>query len=244
MYKRQSKNLALRISALILLIAGIVAVYPTVSQHLSIAALAEREAEIRAGQAARPLFYAVIAFFAYVIATALSMPGTSALSLIMGWMFGVWLGIPLVSFASTLGAYISFIAARYFLRGMIERRLAGPLKAFEDRFGDDCPSCLFSMRMMPGIPNIMTNTLPAFTEMRGFTFWWVSQLGMLPGTIAFVYVGANLPNIHIIAEKGVGSLISPGLIIGFAALGLLPVLIRMIMGRFGKGKPSQTSNNT
>ena len=100
------------------------------------------------------------------------------------------------------------------------------------------------MRLMPGIPNIMTNTLPAFTEMRGFTFWWVSQLGMLPGTIAFVYVGANLPNINVIAEKGVGSLISPGLIIGFAALGLLPVLIRVVMGRFGKGKPSQTSNDT
>ena len=228
-------DIVFRLGILVVIVAGAIAMYPIVSEHFSLDALAARETGIREGQAVRPLLYLIAAFFGYTLAIAIGLPGSAALSVITGWLFGVWLGVPLVSFASVLGALITFLAARYCLRGLIERRLAGPLKKFEDRFGDDCPSCLFSLRLVPGVPNLLINILPSFTAMRARTFWWVSQLGMLPGTIAFVYVGSKLPSLKVVAEKGVGSLISPGLVIGFAVLGLMPLAVRVVSGRFGKG---------
>ena len=230
-----TKNTTLRVITLVVAVAIVIAIYPSVAGHFNLRALAEREEEIRAGQTAQPLLFLAVAFLAYTLAVAIGIPGSSALSVVIGWLFGFWVGLPLVSFAATLGALITFLVARYCLRGLIERRFAGPLKKFEARFGGDCPSCLFSLRLIPGVPNLITNILPSFTAMRASTFWWVSQLGMLPGTITFVYIGSNLPNLIVIVEKGASSLISPGLVVGFVALGLTPLIIRIVSGRFGKG---------
>ena len=236
-------KLKLRIAIGIAFLVLAVCLWPLASQYLSPAFLAEKESAIREGYASNPVLFFVAWFFAYLTAIAVGVPGSSNFSVITGWLFGMVKGVLLVSFAATIGSVIAFLLARYCLRGQIEKRFGKPLAKFQERFGDDCPSCLFSMRLLPGIPNIFINMLPALTQMKAFTFAWVSQLGMLPGTIAFIYVGSELPSLQKIAEDGVGGLVSPGLIFGLAAIGLLPVAMRVILGKFGKGKPIQATTS-
>ena len=234
-------KIQIRIAVAIAFLVLIVCLWPVASHYLNPAFLAEKESAIREGYSSNPVLFFIVWFFAYLSAIAVGLPGSSNLSVITGWLFGLVKGVLLVSFAATIGSVIAFLLARYCLRGLIEKKFGKQLDKFQERFGDDCPSCLFSMRLLPGIPNIFINMLPALTQMKATTFAWVSQLGMLPGTIAFIYVGSELPSLQKIAEDGVAGLISPGLVLGLAAIGLLPLLMRFILGKFGAGKPTQTT---
>ncbi len=198
---------------------------------LSLAALAERESTLRAWYSERPLLTLALAFAVYVLVTGLSLPGASVLSLAYGWLFGFATGLVLVSFASTSGAIIAFLLSRYVLRDAIQQRFGPRLADFNERLDREGAMCLFTLRLIPAVPFFVINLVMGLTEMRLRTFWWVSQLGMLPGTCVYLWAGASVPSLTKLTQPGI-SIVSPQLIIAFIALGLFPWLARFIVARF------------
>ncbi len=169
----------------------------------------------------------ILAFFAvYVIATAASFPGATILTLAAGALFGVVLGTAIVSLASTLGATLAFLASRHVLRDTIEARFGERLKAFNQGIERDGAFYLFTLRMIPVFPFFLVNLLMGLTRIRTWTYAWVSQLGMLLGTLVYVNAGTQLARIDRLSD-----IASPAILASFAALGIVPWLARWILAR-------------
>ncbi len=225
--------------AVLLIVGLIIAVgYLKFGDTFSAAALAEREAELRRYRAEHPLLVYGIAFIVYVAVTGFSLPGAAGMSLIYGWYFGVWRGVPLVSFASTTGATVAFLLSRYIARETIQNRFGERLASFNKALEREGPFYLFTLRLIPAAPFWMINLVMGLTPIRTWTFWWVSQLGMFPATIVFVYAGSSLPNLQTFADKGLGAVLSPlqlaQIVTAFVLLGIFPLLVRKIMQRVSR----------
>jgi pyruvate/2-oxoglutarate dehydrogenase complex dihydrolipoamide dehydrogenase (E3) component/uncharacterized membrane protein YdjX (TVP38/TMEM64 family) len=166
------------------------------------------------------------AFFAiYVAVTAASLPGAAILTLAAGALFGLVTGTILVSFASTIGATLAFLASRYLLREPIEKRFGERLKSINKGLERDGAFYLFTLRMIPIIPFFVINLVMGLTRIRTWTFAWVSQIGMLLGTIVYVNAGTQLAQIDSTA-----GLLSPALIGSFVLLALVPWIAKFIVG--------------
>ena len=170
---------------------------------------------------ARPLLVGGVFFVVYVVATALSVPGAVILTLAAGAVFGLWWGTLLVSFASTLGATGAMLVARYLLREPIATRYGERLRAIDAGVARDGAFYLFTLRLVPVVPFFLINLLMGLTAMPARTFAWVSQLGMLAGTLVYVNAGTQLARLNSPAD-----ILSPGLIGAFALLGVFPLLAR------------------
>lgn len=182
------------------------------------------------GHYERSPFLVTVAFFAtYVISAALSIPVAAVMTLLAGAIFGVVAGTVIVSFASTIGATLAFIAARYVLRDSVQQRFATNLAAINRGIEREGGFYLFALRLVPVFPFFAVNLLMALTPMRVITFAWVSQLGMLPGTA--VYVNAGL---EIATLRSPGDILSPGFIGAFVLLGILPLISRHVLGGLRK----------
>ncbi len=208
---------------------------------LSLEAFASRESQFREYKAAHPWIIVIVAFVAYVTVTGLSLPGAAAMSLLMGWLFGFWEGLVLVSFASTSGASIAFLFSRYLLKDLVEKRFAERLRNFHKALEREGAFYLFTLRLIPAVPFFVINVVMGVMPIRLWTFWWVSQLGMLPGTAAFIYAGASVPSLQVLAEQGLRGIVSPQLLIAFVILGILPLAIRFLMNRFRSQKELETN---
>jgi pyruvate/2-oxoglutarate dehydrogenase complex dihydrolipoamide dehydrogenase (E3) component/uncharacterized membrane protein YdjX (TVP38/TMEM64 family) len=193
-------------------------------QYLTLDALKAQQAVIADHYAAEPLLVIGLFFLVYVILTALSFPGAAILTLAAGAVFGVVAGTIIVSFASTIGATLAFLASRTVLRDWVQARFGDRLKAINDGVARDGAFYLFSLRLVPVFPFFLVNLLMGLTPIRTRTYFWVSQLGMFLGTIVYVNAGTQLAQIST-----VGDIASPGLLASFAALGLLPWVGRWIM---------------
>lgn len=190
---------------------------------LTLEQLKARQAELQAWTGAN-LWLAALLFFAfYVLVTALSIPGAAVMTLAAGALFGLLLGTVLVSFASTIGATLAFLAARFLLRQPLRERYGERLKAFDAGIERDGAFYLFTLRLVPLFPFFMINLLTGLTALRTWTYFWVSQVGMLPGTVVYVYAGTQLARI-----ESPGDVLSPGLIGAFALIGLMPLLMRWL----------------
>jgi pyruvate/2-oxoglutarate dehydrogenase complex dihydrolipoamide dehydrogenase (E3) component/uncharacterized membrane protein YdjX (TVP38/TMEM64 family) len=179
---------------------------------------AQRSA-IDAYYAAQPLQTALIYFAVYVLVTALSLPGAAIMTLAGGAIFGLVWGTVIVSFASTIGATLAFLAARFLLRDWVQSRFGQRLAGINAGVERDGAFYLFALRLVPVLPFVAVNLLMALTPIRTRTFLWVSQLGMLAGTIAFVYAGTELAQFRL----------SFGLIAAFTLLGLFPLAARRLL---------------
>ncbi|WP_233903289.1 TVP38/TMEM64 family protein [Stieleria maiorica] len=203
---------------------------------ISLQSLAERESQLRTFQSEHPLAVYAIAFGVYVAVTGLSLPGAAALTLVYGWYFGFARAIVLVSFASTAGATLAFLSSRYLLRDAVQQRYGESMKTFEKRLADEGAFYLFTLRLIPAVPFFVINLVMGLTPIRVWTFWWVSQLGMLAGTAVYVYAGSRVPNLTVLAEEGVGAVIAPAqllqLTVAFALLGIFPLGARKILAAF------------
>ena len=165
------------------------------------------------------------AFFAlYVAVASLSLPGAALLTLAGGGIFGLGWGLLLVSFASTLGATVSFLVARFVLRATVQERFGARLQDINRGVEREGALYLFSLRLVPLVPFFVINLAMGLTSMRTRTFYWVSQLGMLAGTAVYVNAGTQLGQLQSL--KGV---VSPGLLGSFVLLGLFPLLARRAM---------------
>ncbi len=199
---------------------------------LTLHSLAERESALRELQRDNALLVYGIAFLVYVAVTGLSLPGATVLTLACGWFFGFAGGLPLVSFASSAGATVAFLVSRFLLRDSIQHRFGERLATFNQALDREGAFYLFILRLIPAVPFFVINVVMGLTPIRTRTFWWVSQLGMLPGTAVYVYAGSSVPDLATLAEKGVRGIVTPQLLVAFALLGLVPLALKKLVQRF------------
>ncbi|MCH8841029.1 MAG: TVP38/TMEM64 family protein, partial [Planctomycetes bacterium] len=162
-------------------------------------------------------------------------PGATAMTLLVGWYFQFFPGVILVSFASTLGATIAFLLSRYLFREGIQHKFGDKLKSFNAALDREGALYLFTLRLVPLVPFFVINVVMGLTRIRTWTFWWVSQLGMLAGTTVFVYAGSSVPDLKTLSEQGAKAVFSPAqltqLTIAFVLLGLFPLAVKFVMKR-------------
>ena len=161
-------------------------------RYLTLAAVQDRMGDFEAIRQASPIATALGFFGLYVLATALSLPGAVILTLAAGALFGLAGGTLIVSFASSLGATLAFLASRYLLRDSVQARFGDRLKAINDGMAKDGALYLFTLRLIPAFPFFLVNLLMGLTPIRTGTYYWVSQLGMLAGTLVYVNAGTQL----------------------------------------------------
>ena len=187
-----------------------------------------RFAELRAQQ---PLALAVGYFLIYVAVTALSLPGATIVTLAGGAIFGLGWGLLIVSFASSIGATLAFLTARFLLRDSVQSRFGQRLGEVDKGIQKDGAFYLFTLRLIPVVPFFVINLLMGLTRMKAWTFYWVSQLGMLAGTAVYVNAGTQLG--QLTSLKGI---VSPGLLGSFVLLGLFPLIARRVVEAVQKRK--------
>ena len=192
--------------------------------YLSLDWLKAQQAAIAAYRADHPLA-AVAAYFAlYVAVTALSLPGAALMTLAGGAVFGLLWGTLIVSFASSIGATLAFLASRFLLRDWVMARFGRRLAAIDAGVRKEGAFYLFTLRLVPVFPFFLVNLLLGLTAMKARTFYWVSQLGMLAGTVVYVNAGTQLAQIDSLA-----GIVSPGLLLSFALLGVFPLIANRIV---------------
>ncbi len=174
----------------------------------------------------------------YIIATALSLPGAVVLTLAGGALFGLVVGTVAVSFASTIGATLACFFSRFLLRDWVQNKFGDKLGTINRGIQNEGSFYLFIMRLIPVFPFFVINLVMGLTKMPLFTFYWVSQVGMLAGTVVYVNAGKELAKIDSLS-----GILSPSLLISFAILGLFPITVKKLVGWYcvSKGKPNTVS---
>jgi uncharacterized membrane protein YdjX (TVP38/TMEM64 family) len=233
-----------KVGLLLAVVAVAAAVWWLFGDTLTLASLAARESQLREWQRESPVLVSLAGFAIYVLVTGLSLPGAAVLTLLFGWYYGWLWGVVLVSFASTTGATVAFLLSRFVAGDLIRVWYLDRLAGFRDALLREGPFYLFMLRLIPAVPFFVINVVMGLTPLRTFTFWWVSQLGMLPATCVYVYAGASVPSLETIAAKGVGAVFTPTqlgrIVLALTLLGLFPLLVRWILTWFGrKGSPLQ-----
>ena len=190
-------------------------------QYLSLQGLKDSQQQINQFNQQQPILVALTFLGLYVLVTALSIPGAVILTLGAGAFFGVLWGTIIVSFASSIGATIAFLVARYLFKESAQQRFGDKLEAINQGIEKEGAFYLFSLRLVPLFPFFMINLIMGLTPIRTFTFYWVSQLGMLAGTIVFVNAGTQLAQLD-----GLGGILSPALLLSFVLLGVFPIIAK------------------
>ena len=174
--------------------------------------------------AAHPVQTALVYFALYVAVTGLSLPGAVPMTLVGGALFGLAQGALLISFASTIGATLAFLASRFLFRDAIQARFGDKLRAINAGVGKEGAFYLFTLRLVPLFPFFLINLAMGLTPMRTWTYYWVSQAGMLAGTLVYVNAGVQLGQLDTLQ-----GILSPGLLLSFALLGVFPLLAKKMV---------------
>jgi pyruvate/2-oxoglutarate dehydrogenase complex dihydrolipoamide dehydrogenase (E3) component/uncharacterized membrane protein YdjX (TVP38/TMEM64 family) len=217
---------------ILFVIAGIAWAFShyNVGQYLNLEYLKAKQADFSAFYEENT-WLAIGAFsLIYIISTALSLPGAAWLTLLAGALFGLVSGTIIVSFASTIGATLAFTISRLLLRDWVQNKFGGYLKSFNAGIKKDGGFYLFTLRLIPAFPFFVINLVMGLTPMKTFQFFWVSQLGMLAGTVVYVNAGTQLAQIESL--KGI---LSPGLLLSFVLLGIFPLVAKKSIGIY-KGR--------
>ncbi|MEC9011727.1 MAG: VTT domain-containing protein [SAR324 cluster bacterium] len=163
-------------------------------------------------------------FLGYVVMTAFSLPGAVWMTLGGGAFFGLLTGTVTVSFASTIGATLAMLISRFILRDWVQGRFGEQMQTINSGIQKDGGFYLFTLRLLPIVPFFVINLGMGLTPLRTFTFYWVSQLGMLPGTLVYINAGSELAKI-----EAIGDILSPTLIGSFVLLGIFPLLVKKLI---------------
>ncbi len=203
-------------------------------QYLTLDYFKSRQAAIEDYRMAYPFATAAVFFVIYVAVTGLSLPGAAIMTLAVGAIFGLTQGTLIVSFASTMGATLAFLVSRLLLRDVIQRRFGDRLRAANRGIEKDGAFYLFTLRLVPAFPFFVINLVMGLTPIRTWTFYWVSQVGMLAGTVVYVNAGTQLSRIDSLS-----GILSPGLIASFTLLGVFPLLARKAVELFRRRRTMQ-----
>ena len=211
-------------SAVLLLALGALALFwgLDLGQYLRLSYLQQSQSEFAALYAQSPWQTRCVFFAIYLAVAALSLPGAFILTLAGGAVFGLGWGLLLISFASSMGATLSFWIARFLLRDAVQQRLGERLDQINHGLAREGVFYLLALRLMPVIPFILINLAMGLTRLPAWTFYWVSQIGMLAGTAAYVNAGTQLARIHALSD-----VLRPSLLGSLMLLGLLPLVARM-----------------
>lgn len=217
------------IAAIVLLVIG----YYTLGldQYLTLQAIQQQQRQLDVWLNNYPVLLPLVFFVFYVVVTALSLPGAAIMTLAAGAIFGLWQGLILVSFASSIGATLAFLVARFLLRDSVQQRFGERLKAVNRGIEKDGALYLFTLRLVPVFPFFVINLLMGLTPLRTWTFYWISQVGMLAGTLVYVNAGTQLAGI-----ERMGDILSVQLLVSFALLGVFPWIAKALVAWVQKGR--------
>ena len=220
--------------------------YFLLQQYLNFEYLANQEQSLKMHYRSHPVVVLAVAFFIYFFVTGLSIPGATVMTLVFSWFFGFVQSTILISFASTAGASMAFLTSRYLFRDSMNRKFGKRLATFHDRLEEEGAFYLFTLRLVPVVPFFIINAVMGLTKLSLPTFWWVSQLGMLGGTIVFCYAGSRIPDLQAIQDQGVNAVFDRSqmmqILFAFALLGLFPIVTKKLMAVFG-GLPESPASD-
>lgn len=221
-----NKTTIIKIAVFAAIVIAFAVAYPYVKEYTSLEFVKSKQAEFTAYYEANRVAVLGGYFLLYVFATALSLPGAAVLTVLAGALFGLVVGTILVSFASSIGATLAFLAARFLFGDALQKKYGSneALAKINEGVAREGGFYLFTMRLIPAFPFFLINLLMALTKIRALTFYWVSQLGMFAGTVVFVYAGTALAELESLKD-----ILSPQLIAAFVAIGLLPLLSKKII---------------
>ncbi len=213
--------------AIVLVVAGLFAVFFQQGWHEQVTFdnLKARQGELQASVEANRTPWVVGFAIAYIVMAAAQLPGAALMTIAGGVLFGLVLGTIVVSFASTIGATLAMLVSRYLFRDSIEKRYGHKLKAFNEGVEREGGFYLFSLRLIPVVPFFLINLGAGLTNLRTWTFYWVSQIGMLAATAVYVNAGTQIGQISSPA-----GLLSPRLWGAFVLLAIFPFIARKIVG--------------
>ena len=210
-----------RLVVLALMVAAVAAFFLfDLPRFMSLEFFRAQGAQLEKYHQAYPVKSAALFVATYITVTALSLPGAALLTLVGGATFGLVVGTVLVSFASTAGATLAFLVARFLLRDWVQSRFGRRLETLNDGIEREGQFYLFALRLVPLFPFWLVNLAMGLTTIGTWTFCWVSQVGMLAGTVVYVYAGTQLGQFRV----------SVGLVVAFALLGLLPLMAKKALG--------------
>jgi uncharacterized membrane protein YdjX (TVP38/TMEM64 family) len=216
-YMKPSKTQLIAIIAVLVVIFF----YFNLNDYFTLTKLQSQQAAIGSYRAAHPIITVVSYGLIYIAITGLSLPGATILTLAGGALFGLLWGTVIVSFVSSIGATLAFLAARFLFRDSVERQFADRLKTVNDGIAKDGAYYLFTLRLVPLFPFFVINLVMGLTAMKTPTFYWVSQIGMLAGTFVYVNAGTQLATI-----KSLSDITSPILVGSFVLLGIFPLIAK------------------
>lgn len=215
-----------KVIVLLVILAAVAAFFALdLGKYLTFEYLKESRNEFQQYYDENPLLVLGGFFVTYVLVTSLSLPGAAIMTLAGGALFGLVTGTILVSFASSIGATIAMIVSRFLLGNYVQEKFQNQVKTINRKIEEEGAFYLFTMRLVPAFPFFVINLTMGLTRIKAVTFYWISQLGMLPGTIVFVNAGSELGQLDSLS-----GILSPGLIISFVILGVFPLAVKKIMG--------------
>jgi uncharacterized membrane protein YdjX (TVP38/TMEM64 family) len=204
-----------------LLVVG--AVYFALRDYLSLAALVAEEERLRTAVGQRPVASWLVGLGVYVAASLI--PGTGGKAIIVGWLFGFLSGLMVVNLGLTIAAVVSFLVVRYVFQAAVHRRFGKMIAQIDEALAREGAFYLLTARLLH-LPYTLTNYAAAATTVPPHTFWWTTQLGMLPGNVVFVLAGAQMPTLKVLAQQGPWSLINVPLLLSLSLAAFVPMGIR------------------
>ena len=219
-----NKNRLIKPAIFIVIIALFALAYPYIKEYASLEYIKEQQAEFKTYYEANTLPVLAGYFILYIFITALSLPGAAILTLLAGALFGLVTGVLLVSFASSIGATLAFLVARFLIGETLQKKYGDKLVKINEGIEREGAFYLFTMRLIPAFPFFLVNLLMALTKISAVTFYWVSQLGMFAGTAVYVYAGTALSEINNLKD-----ILSAELLAAFVAIGVLPLISKKIV---------------
>ncbi len=213
---------------LLLLFLSIIFIFDFI-EYFTLSSIQNSRELINSFYSENPIKTIILFFVIYLIITATSIPGAAVMTILAGALFGLILGTVIVSFASTIGATLAMLASRYLFNNYVHKKLPKVCKKVDKKIEEEGNFYLFSLRLIPLFPFFIINLAMGLTKIKAWNFFWVSQLGMLAGTIVYVNAGNELWKL-----TSVSGILSPSLIFAFVLLGLFPIVAKKFV-EFTKG---------
>ena len=225
----------LRLPILIIILMAIMAILA--SRYASLDWFVQNERWLRAAIKATQFKSCIIGFFVYLVLSLI--PGIAGKSIVLGWLFGLFFGVMIVNSALVAAALTTFLLCRHYLQSVVEARFGPYLLPIQRRMKDDGALYLLTLRLAHAPFSIMNYAAGAGTEVPFRTFWWTTQLGLLPGNIVFVFAGTRLPGLEILVKRGPISLLDGPMIAALIATVFLPWLARKMIQRSSRPRNTE-----
>jgi uncharacterized membrane protein YdjX (TVP38/TMEM64 family) len=224
--KGQGNRKLIQKIVIVAVLAAIVAAFFVfdLGQYFTLEYIKQSQAKFAAYHAEHTMLVVGAYMLIYIIMAALSLPGAAVMTLLGGALFGLVVGTVAVSFASTIGATLACLVSRFLLRDWVQSKIGDKLKPINEGVEKEGAFYLFTMRLIPAFPFWLINLAMGLTKMPILTFYWVSQIGMLPGTMVYVNAGKELGKL-----ESLSGILSPTLIFSFVLLGIFPLAVKKIM---------------